>query len=98
MALYSIGDITVTKDTYGRAYTAAGGDVYADSTNNHIYSTWTVAFTGACSGNANGVASNLCPTSLGDEPLLHINNQNIAFLDSPLTHQDAPYVTTQRRY
>ena len=81
MALYSIGEVHVTKDTYGRPFRADGTSaVYTTAAANHIYSVWTINFDGACKDNVDGVASNKCPTSLVDEPLLYVNTENILHL------------------
>ena len=96
-ALYSIGDITVVKDVYG--YPTAGDgvtSVYASDAANYLHSTWTVFFNGTCDGNFDGVASNKCPASLGDEPVIYVNNENIQYSDSAHFHQDAPVVVAKR--
>ena len=63
-ALYSIGTVTVVKDSYGVAYTYDG--VTPLHGNSSLFSVWTVAFDSVCNGTVNGVPSSGCPATLGN--------------------------------
>jgi hypothetical protein len=91
--LYSIGDITVLKDTYGIALDKNNNLFYTD--NNYIFTVWTVIFDAVCNGNLGGIASGSCPSSLIDEPLLYVNNDNIKYTPSPYEHQDPPKIIAE---
>lgn len=80
MALYSIGDIDVTRDAFSLP---SANDGTAELTEMVLSSVWTVSFSGACNGNANGQSSGRCPASLGDEPLLSVNSDQLAYSAMP---------------
>lgn len=86
----SVGNIIVTKDTYGIAYSNAGKAMYGPS--GHIFSIWTVFFTSTCNGNVNGIASGNCPSSLGQEPLISIDTSQIQFPYNPYSNQQKPSI------
>jgi hypothetical protein len=44
----------------------------------------------------NGIASGSCPASLGDEPVMFINNENIAFSFSQHNRQEQPAIIAKR--
>lgn len=92
VALYSVGDITVTKDTYGVPLDANGVTLYPSSPS--IFSIWTIFFSSTCDSNVNGVASGNCPASLGEEPLLFVNTDRIQYLSSPYTNQANPQISS----
>ena len=60
-------------------------EAYGIAGRNPTYSIWTVTFSGFC-------ASELtCPTSLGDEPLMSVNTDNLLFNES-ISHQGNPTI------
>ena len=73
-ALYSIGQVSVTKDSYGLPANFQASQHSADFSG--VFSIWTITFSGTC------VSESTCPTSLGDEPLLYQNIDNIDYLQS----------------
>ena len=92
-ALYSVGSVTVTKDSFGLPLSNQTQDLYPYSTNNFLVnSVWTVSFTAICTGNLGGVASGNCPASIGDEPLFFISTKNLQYNPSPYVNQAAPRI------
>lgn len=96
MALYSIGEIYVTLDTFGIPSSAV------EQTSFYLASVWTVHFNGTCGGNFNGIPSGRCPESLGEEPLFGVNTDLLNYISTPVNVHAVPpevlVVTTQRGY
>jgi len=90
-ALYSVGDVTVSRDGFGRAYDSSG---LAISPARYQFYVWAVTFSADCTGNFGnqGVAQIYCPASLGDEPVFDVNTDNVDYLSSPHAHQARPVV------
>jgi hypothetical protein len=107
-ALYSIGQVTVTKDGYGIPLTANGTHLayyYANSASSNaalsIFNIWSITFSGGpgtlssytCRPLTVGSPPTVdCPTSLGREPLLIPYTDNIQFYPSPVDNQEKPQV------
>jgi hypothetical protein len=85
MALYSIGDVHVTVDAFAVPTTGA-----VEGTTQYISSVWAVHFNGTCGGNIGGVASNRCPASLGDEPLLVPHTELLLYNATPPNAHTVP--------
>ena len=94
MALYSVGEVVVTKDSYGVPLGADGLTPLYQNINPYpgVFSIWTISFSGNCSGNSMGKSSGKCPTSLGREPLFIVNSSKLSFVHSPVLHQSSPTV------
>lgn len=82
VALYSIGNVTVTLDSFPNM----GNNGSIELTAMTLQSVWTVYFDGVCQGSGVG-----CPASLGDEPLFLGNTDLLAYVTvPPNVHSVAP--------
>jgi hypothetical protein len=90
-ALYSVGDVTVSKDGYGLGVDASGSVL---SPVRYQFYVWAITFSADCTGNVgnSGVAQGYCPASLGDEPVFYVNTDSLDFVSSPHSHQARPTV------
>ena len=96
MALYSIGDVYVTLDSFGIPNSAT------EQTVPYLAAVWAVHFNGTCGGNYNGIPSGRCPESLGEEPLFGVNTDLLTYVSVPTNAHFVPpevlVATTQRGY